>query len=184
MNILATPCDMDGVELDNPSVPPPPRDRNSNLMDYTPFAFRAEFELAEFLYKKAEMSAALVDQLMEILVAYFSRYEDEPEPPFKGQQDLLDRIDAITLGEVPWDSFTAKYTGPVPDTGPTPEWMTEEFEIHFRDIHALAREMISNPDFKDEFDFTPYQEFEDGKRRWSDFMSGNWCWRQAVSDWF
>jgi hypothetical protein len=45
----------------------------------------------------------------------------------------------------------------------------------------VVHEMLSNPDFKKEFDYAPYREYRGGKQRWSDFMSGNWSWRQAVS---
>lgn len=126
------------------------------------------------------MSAKLVDELMEILAAYFEVYDDDP--PFDGHADLLKTIDGISLGEVPWESFTGRYNGALPATGPIPEWMTTDFQVHFRDVHALARNMLSNPDFKDSFDLAPFQEFEDEERRWSDFMSGNWAWREAVSD--
>lgn len=175
---LATPCDADGLDLEDPTAPPPPRPTPSPN-DYTPFTSRAEFQLAEFLYKKAEMSAGLVNELMEILASYFAAYDDDP--PFEGHSDLLKTIDGITLGTVPWESFTGRYNGPLPTDGPIPEWMTTDYEVHYRDIHELVRQMIANPDFKDEFDYTPYQEFENEKRRWSDFMSGNWAWRQAVS---
>ena len=40
--------------------------------------------------------------------------------------------------------------------------------------------MIPNPEFKGQFDYAPYREFEDGTRRWTDVMSGNWAWKQAV----
>ena len=42
--------------------------------------------------------------------------------------------------------------------------------------------MISNPDFKGQFDYAPYREFVDGKCCWMDVMSGDWVWEQAV--WF
>jgi hypothetical protein len=43
--------------------------------------------------------------------------------------------------------------------------------------------MLSNPDFDDEFDCTPYHEYDtDGNHRFHNFMSGDWVWEQAVSD--
>jgi hypothetical protein len=43
------------------------------------------------------------------------------------------------------------------------------------------RDLLGNPEFADRFAYTPYQQFENDERRWTDFMSGNWAWRQAVT---
>lgn len=125
------------------------------------------------------MSEGHVNELMEILSVYFEAHNDSP--PFDGHRDLLATIDGIKLGGVEWESFTGRYTGTLPASGPIPEWMTTDFEVFYRDPHEVVRNMLANPDFDGEFDYTPYQEFENERRRWSDFMSGNWAWRQAVS---
>ncbi|KAJ7321837.1 hypothetical protein DFH08DRAFT_818214 [Mycena albidolilacea] len=40
--------------------------------------------------------------------------------------------------------------------------------------------MLDNPDFDSEFDTTPYVELDrHGQRRWSDFISGNFVWKQC-----
>jgi len=45
----------------------------------------------------------------------------------------------------------------------------------------LIHNMLSNPDYKDEFDYTPFQERDqDGNHRFQDFMSGNWAWKQCI----
>jgi len=45
-----------------------------------------------------------------------------------------------------------------------------------------GRNQLANPDFDGEIDLVPKQEFGvDGERKYQDFMSGNWSWRQAVS---
>jgi hypothetical protein len=42
--------------------------------------------------------------------------------------------------------------------------------------------MLANPDFNNEMDFAPYQEFDiDDEQQFEDFMSGDWAWQQAVS---
>lgn len=41
--------------------------------------------------------------------------------------------------------------------------------------------MLANPDFDNEFDVAPYVELDvNGARRRSDFMSGDFPWRQCV----
>ena len=59
--------------------------------------------------------------------------------------------------------------------------MTEEHEVWFHNPVTLLENLLSNPNFKDEFDYTPYQERTvDGSHRFRDFMLRNWSWQQAV----
>lgn len=58
--------------------------------------------------------------------------------------------------------------------------MTDEHTTWFRDPLTVVKSILSNPDFAPDFDYGPYQEFVGEKRRWTNFMSGNWCWTQAV----
>jgi len=100
--------------------------------------------------------------------------------PFTSSEDLLGQIDQIKLGHVPWQSFTATYSGdqrPGPDS---PLWMREEYEVWFRDPREIVHGILGNPEFSGGIDYIPYRDFTNGKRRWSEFMSGNWAWRQAV----
>ena len=61
--------------------------------------------------------------------------------------------------------------------------MDTEYEAWFRDPQKLIASMLSNPDFKDEFDSAPFHEYNgDGNHRFQNFMSGDWAWKQAVSD--
>ena len=99
--------------------------------------------------------------------------------PFLNHQEMLATIDAIDLGDIPWQSFLVKYSGDIPPTNP-PDWMLKEYTVYFRDPLSVVRSMIANPDFRGQFDYSPYMEFEDGKRRWTDVMSGDWAWKQAV----
>src|SRR5882724_11759961 len=46
-------------------------------------------------------------------------------------------------------------------------------------IHANL--LITNPDFKDGFDYATYQEHDiNGSHHYHNLMSENWAWRQAV----
>ena len=121
------------------------------------------------------MSQANIDTLMRLWAA------TTPDgcTPFLNHQEMLTTIDAISLGDILWQSFSAKYSGEVPPTNP-PDWMSKEYTVYFHDLLSVVRSMISNPDFRGQFNYAPYREFEDGKRRWTDVMSGNWVWDQAV----
>jgi hypothetical protein len=49
-------------------------------------------------------------------------------------------------------------------------------------LRLLVHNILSNPDFKDMFDTSPYQEYDmNDNHRYHDFLSGNWAWRHAVS---
>jgi hypothetical protein len=86
----------------------------------------------------------------------------------------------MPCGDVEWDNFDVSYKGKIPN-GPHPPWMDVEHRIWFRDPEVLVRNLIANPDFVDEFDYVPYHEYYQGRHRFSDFMSGDWAWKLAVS---
>ena len=73
----------------------------------------------------------------------------------------------------------ASYLGALPAI--TPLWMLADYDIWFCDPLALVQNQLANADFKDEVNYAAKQVFEDNYERiWSDFMSGNWAWEQAV----
>ena len=102
--------------------------------------------------------------------------------PFENHHDMLAIIDSICDGDAPWSSFSAKYSGTAPRTNP-PDWMIKEYTVFYRNPLTVIRNMISNPSFDGQFDYSPYMEFEDEHRRWTDVMSGDWVWKQAVGFW-
>ena len=100
--------------------------------------------------------------------------------PIIDHNDLHAAIDAIALGDVPWESYTVRYNGLQPENGPIPEWMTTEYQFWYRDPRKVIHNIFANPDLASFIDYTPYQELENGKRRYGDFMSSDWAWKQCV----
>lgn len=92
---------------------------------------------------------------------------------------MLTAIDSIQEGDVPWHSFSAKYSGVHLPANP-PDWMVKDYTVYYRDPLAVIQNVISNPAFNGQFDYSPYMEFEDESRRRSDVMSGDWAWEQAA----
>ncbi|KAJ6541300.1 hypothetical protein B0H10DRAFT_2181502 [Mycena sp. CBHHK59/15] len=166
------PCDRDGTFL-LPDTPPPPQERPPPD-DFSPYAGRKDFDLADLLYRRVQMSAGAIDELMQNWAAR----TDAPNPPFADHEDLYSTIDATEIGHVPWQSFTVQYNQPIAAGDVTP-WKTQEYVVHFRDPRLVLQQQLANPDFKSEMDFVPKQVFVDGRREYEDFMSGNWAWRQA-----
>lgn len=153
--------------------PPPWDERDKD--DYGPFESRVDFEFAEFLYKSEEMAGENIDFLMQLLAA---RYV-EADPPFANHDTLYSLIDSIPLGDLPFESFSVQYTGPKP-VPKVPEWMTQKYEVWYRNpLHVLEKQ-LGNPDFKDELDWAAKRIYRDRERQYTDLFSGNWVWRQSV----
>lgn len=124
------------------------------------------------------MSGKKIDELMDIWAAF---NEGDTSPPFANSKDLYDVIDAIEVGDVAWQSFSVKYNGEIPEGSTPPTWKTSAFEVWYRNPLQVLEGQLGNRDFKTELDFAPKQVFaKNGKRQYSDFMSGNWAWDQAV----
>jgi len=167
------PCDALGNRL--PLGTPPPQD-NPEPDGWFPFESGGHFELADFLYRREQMSGNNIDMLLKLIGTL-----SDGHPPFTNHEKLYDAIDAILPGAVKWEVFSVKYNGPLPD-GDVPHWMTAVHEVYFRDPRLIAQAMLSNRNFVDEFDYAPYREYDaNNLQRYHHFMSGNWMWKQAVS---
>jgi hypothetical protein len=44
----------------------------------------------------------------------------------------------------------------------------------------VIHNILANPELANAVDYVPYREFENNKRWYADFMSGNWAWKQCV----
>ncbi|KAI9065785.1 hypothetical protein FKP32DRAFT_1567193, partial [Trametes sanguinea] len=143
--------------------------------DFFPFLSRPHFELADFLFRKDEMSGSNIDQLMEIMAAFNA----EGLAPFADADDIYETIDSIELGDVPWKAFHVTYSGPRPAEN-VPKWMTQTFVVWFRDPRLVLHRQLGNPDYVNQVDYTPKHVFNgDGDRVFQDVMSGDWSWKQA-----
>lgn len=181
--ILGQPCDEEGDPLSDPA--PSPITKTRDRTDWAPFHNRVEFETADFLYKRCQMSGSNINILMELWAAYSAlRDPQDMSPiyrsPFSEHRDMYSTIDAIPIGGVPWQSSTLSYDGPIPENPPS--WMNTGHTIWFREPRLLFKKMLENPDFQDFFDYAPYRQYDThGQRRYENFMSGDWAWKQAVS---
>jgi hypothetical protein len=147
--------------------------------NWSPYRNCIQFELADFLFRRNQMSAGDINFILSLWAASLAIHNDEP--PFSNAVDLYNTIDSTPFGNVTWESFSLQYNGTQP-TSHVPSWMEAEYDVWFRDPQALVQNLLSNPDFKSDFNYVPFQEYTaDGAHRFRDFMSGNWAWHQAVS---
>ena len=103
------------------------------------------------------------------------------ECPFQNAEDILNTIDTIDLGHVPWETFFLKYPGELPDDNP-PMWMMKEYHVWFRDPHKVIHAILANRDFDGEIDYSPHRIFIGGKHKFSNVMSSDWAWKQVVCE--
>ncbi|OBZ69584.1 hypothetical protein A0H81_10301 [Grifola frondosa] len=180
-HLSGDPCDIDGTFLapDTPPAPSPQRPPH----DFTPYTNRAQFELADFFFRKDQMAGTKIDELMQLWAAWAAMLPPNSgqKPPFADHTDLYGSIDSIELGEIAWQTFSVTYKGPRPD-GEAPPWMDTEYDIWYRCPRQVLRNQLANPDFAGEMDFSAKRVFSnENKREYQDFMSGNWAWDQSVS---
>ncbi|KAF7983491.1 hypothetical protein HWV62_21806 [Athelia sp. TMB] len=173
--LTGRPCDSNGNFLPPGSPPPPNPDAADN---WTPFEDEVQFRTADFLYRKVEMSGGDINELMDIWALDKAKSGDPG--PFESVSDMYATIDVIKHGDAPWKSFTASYTGEIRRN--TPSWQLANYDVWYRDPEVVIANLLANPDFDNQFDYTPYVELDkQGNRRWSDFMSGNFAWRHSTS---
>ncbi|KAG6824752.1 hypothetical protein H0H92_005914, partial [Tricholoma furcatifolium] len=123
------------------------------------------------------MSATEINDLMQI---WGARHAADG-PPFDSKQHLYDTIDSASFGDIPWQSFSVQYNGDSgDDLNDSAPWKRKEFVVHYRDARKVLHSQLQNPDFANEIDYGPIQVFDEaGKRRYCNFMSGNWANHQA-----
>ncbi|KAF8234007.1 hypothetical protein L208DRAFT_1264234 [Tricholoma matsutake] len=182
MQILTLPpvgqiCGENGEDI-QPDMLPPPHDSNKGPDDWTPYNSHLEFEVADFLFHQNQMSSGDINFLLSLWAASLAVHGDEL--PFSKAMDMYNTIDSTPLGDLAWESFSLQYNGTQPVNN-VPLWMEAEYDVWFQDPHILIHNLLSNPDFKSNFDYAPFQEHTtDGAHHFQDFMSGNCAWTQAV----
>ena len=136
------------------------------------------FRVADLIYHKMEVSATSIDELMELWA--MSKAGDEDDlPPFDLYSHLYSTINATTHRDAPWKSFIATVEEDIDAN--LPSWKHAQYQVWYHDPDLVLRNMLDNPEFKDQFDYVPYVEMlKDGKPKWTDFMSGNYAWRHSV----
>jgi hypothetical protein len=173
---IAIPCDRNGGNLPDP--PPPPEPLHEDPFSWDPFGSRAEFDFAHYHFVKEQSSASSIGKALDIWQAGILQYGDST--PWTNAQDLYDTIDMIQHGDAPWKVHKIRYKGPFP-AGVPPKWMTETFELCARDSRVVLRHQLAPSEFKGSTNYVPYQQFDgEGRRVWSNLMSADWAWEQAV----
>ncbi|KAF7776576.1 hypothetical protein Agabi119p4_4969 [Agaricus bisporus var. burnettii] len=171
------PCTSNGEPLAVDALPP---SRNSGLNgaanDWAPFRNTAEFQLADLLFRRVEMSMENINELCAIHDGLLQGHGDVG--PFASAAQMYETIDSIQHGDAPWNHLKASVPHDLDKE--TPSWKKKEYDIWYRDPDTVLKLMLQNSDFEGKFDYAPYVEVGmGGEREWSDVMSGNYAWRQS-----
>ncbi|KAJ2911359.1 hypothetical protein MD484_g9055, partial [Candolleomyces efflorescens] len=171
--------DEDGNPLP-PGAPPPPRLDTSDD-PWFPFEGESGFRLADFLYREEEMSAKKIDYLLEVWALDKAKSGDLA--PFDSYTQMYGTIDAIEFGDAPWQSFSMNFAEDTDHPADAP-WKSASYEVWYRDPARVISNLLDNPDFDTQFDYAAFVELDKSnggqRRRWNDFMSGNWAWRRSI----
>ncbi|EDR03732.1 uncharacterized protein LACBIDRAFT_306911 [Laccaria bicolor S238N-H82] len=174
LHLTGVPCDSEGNPLP-PGTPPLPRTA-AQPTDWSPFESEIQFQTVDFLYRRVEMSAGNIDELLEIWA--LDKMKSDQLGPFTSYEHMYSSINAIQLGDAPWKCFTVSYTRDVQPSDPS--WKSAEYGVWFQDPEVIMTQMLDNLEFNGHFDYAPYVGLDrSGKWRWSDFMSGNYAWRHS-----
>ena len=83
--------------------------------------------------------------------------------PFSSYEHMYCTIDNIKHGDAPWKSFTTSYAGELDPNAPS--WQLQDFEVWFRDLDLVVRNMLDNPDLNGHFDYAPYIDLDKAGNR-------------------
>lgn len=177
---IAKPCNERGEYLPPhtrpQATPNPPQGEATN--PWSPFNSRIEFDFAHYHFVEAQNSAPLIDKALDLWAATVMEFGGDA--PWKNAKGLYDTIDTIQRGDSPWKVYNIQYQGPLPP-GTPPRWMTQTYELCARNTRQVLRNQLETAHFKDKINLTPYRQFDgSGQRVWSNLMSADWAWNQAV----
>lgn len=138
-----------------------------------------EFDFAYYHFVEAQSSAREIEKALDHWEAIAMEFGQHA--PWQNASQLYDSIDSIQHGDYPWKSYSIRYQGPLPP-GVTPKWMTETYVLCTRDSRQVLQHQLATKEFRGKINYAPYRQF-DGKRQrvWSNLMSADWAWSQAVS---
>jgi hypothetical protein len=170
-------CDEFGINIPPNSPPPDPPSVDDRSAPWHPFADRIEFDFAWSHFVEFQSSAGKLNKVLGHWAASLLKHNEYA--PWANAEDLYKTIDEIQCGDAPWKSYKIQYQGPRPPT--PPKWMMETYELCCRDSRQVLHQQLATSDFKGKFNSVPYQQFNSlGKRVYSNLMSGDWAWKQAV----
>ncbi|KAG2107506.1 uncharacterized protein F5147DRAFT_774339 [Suillus discolor] len=145
-----SPCDAVGNYLLSDGDPPI-LDLPAEDNPWAPFQSCGHFQLADFIFRRNQMPGKQIDELMQVLASF---NEFNGKPPFRSDTHVYDTIDAISLGDISWQSLSLKHAEFETASPDDPLWKRSEYEVWFRDPRELIQNQLANPDFVNDIDYS------------------------------
>lgn len=151
---------------------------------FSPFQDRLAFDWAYYHYVRLQSSKSEILEGLDIWRATVVKHTcadlTGDEVPWRNADELYETIDTVQAGDAPWKCYQFSYSGPKPPT--PPRWMEQTYELNARDVLHVLEQQLATSDFRDQTTCVPYQEYDpSGNRVYSNLMSGDWAFGQAVS---
>lgn len=140
---------------------------------------RLSFDWAHYYFVELQAPEKKIEKGLNLWLAAKLEAGDSTSIPWSSAAEVYATIDSIQEGAAPFQTIRFKFSGPLPDT--PPRWMTETYELCTRDARILLHNQLCTTDFKDQTNLRPYRQFNHmGDRVWSNLMSADWAWNEAV----
>lgn len=178
---VGQPCDKDGNYLPPFTKPTLPQAVDATPENpWAPFDDRLAFDFANFQFTELQSSKSKINRALDLWKAAVIQAGGTNDLPWSSADELYATINAIQEGDAPWKTIPFKYNGPLPEN--PPKWMLETYELCTRDSRLLLHQQLATGEFVDQINYVPYCQFQaNGDRIWSNLMSADWAWSQAVS---
>ena len=158
-----------------PSVAPNATEDNP----WHPFDNRLGFDWAHYYYVELQALEKKINKGLNLWLAAKLQAGDDTPLSWSSAAEMYATIDSIQEGNAPFETISFKYLGPLPPSPPC--WMTKTYELCIRDAHVLMHNQLRTANFKDQINLRPYRQFDHkGDCVWSNLMSGDWVWNEAV----
>ena len=144
-----------------------------------PFEDRLAFDWAYYHFTELQSSKREINKGLDLWLAAKLKAGDNTPLPWSSPEEMCQTINSIQEGDAPFKTIHFKYSGPIPPN--PPNWMTEMYELCTRDSEILLHHQLATTDFANTFTPRPYHQFDHrGDRVFSNLMSGDWAWKEAV----
>ena len=120
------------------------------------------------------MPGTQIDKLLDICAASLLQVQAGAELLFTSHKDLYKSIDDSCLGDIKWNSFQVKYSGPQPNGNILP-WMNSTYDVFHHNPREVVHQILANPDLAIQLNLAPYWEYDSmtNEQCWCDFMSAD-----------
>jgi hypothetical protein len=145
-----------------------------------PFTDRLDFDWAYYHFVELQSSEQHINKGLDLWLATKLKAGDDTPLDWSSAQEMYNTIDSIQEGDVPFTTVEFKYSGPLPPNPPS--WMMQTYELCTRDARHLLHNQLAITGLPDgAFNERPYRQFDHtGAGVWSNLMSGEWAYIEAV----